>query len=189
VRRWRPAGFARRLAGDDTGVAAVESAVVLPVLILMLIGTIELAIVIFMGSSIEAAILEASRYGSTGTTGAMSRQERVLAIVADKTYGLVDMDEVELETLVYDSFASIGQPEPFADDDGNGAYSPGEGFTDINGNGAWDDDMGAAGLGGPSDVVVYRVEYTWGIMSVLAQSVLGDSFRHVSSIAVRNEPF
>jgi hypothetical protein len=164
--------------------------VVLPVMILMLIGTIELSIVIFMGSSIEAAILEASRYGSTGTTGAsVSRQQRVLDILADKTYGLVDMDEVELETLVYESFADIGQPEPFVDDDGNGVYTLGESFTDINGNGQWDDDMGAAGLGGPSDVVVYRVEYAWGIMSLLAQSVLGDSFRHVSSIAVRNEPF
>jgi hypothetical protein len=179
-----------RLAGDTRGVAAVESAVVLPVMILMLIGTIELSIVIFMGSSIEAAILEASRYGSTGTTGAsVSRQQRVLDILADKTYGLVDMDEVELETLVYESFADIGQPEPFVDDDGNGVYTLGESFTDINGNGQWDDDMGAAGLGGPSDVVVYRVEYAWGIMSLLAQSVLGDSFRHVSSIAVRNEPF
>jgi hypothetical protein len=70
-----------------------------------------------------------------------------------------------------------------------GVFYRGHWFIDINGNGVWDDDMGAAGLGGPSDVVVYRVEYDWGIITPLIQSVLGESVRHMSSIAVRNEPF
>jgi hypothetical protein len=168
----------------------IEFAYLFPILLLMILGTIELSLVMFIGSSIESAILEASRYGSTGeSTEGLSRGDRVLEIVADKTYGLVDMDDVELETLVYSSFADVGQPEPFEDDNDDGNYDLGEPYSDINGNGQWDDDMGAAGLGGPSDVVVYRVEYDWGIITPLIQSVLGDSVRHMSSIAVRNEPF
>ena len=31
----------------------------------------------------------------------------------------------------------------------------------------WDADMGAAGLGGPSDVVVYRLTYDWGIITAV----------------------
>ena len=53
-----------------------------------------------------------------------------------------------MDTLVYESFADIGKPEPFTDQDGNGAYNAGEPFVDVNGNGQWDADMGEAGLGG-----------------------------------------
>ena len=86
-------------------------------------------------------------------------------------------------------FGNIGQPEPFHDIDLNGQYDVGEPFTDVNGNGQWDSDMGAAGLGGPGDVVVYRVEYPWAIMTPLLQAATGETITHKASIAVRNEPY
>ena len=49
--------------------------------------------------------------------------------------------------------------------------------------------MGAAGLGGGGDVVVYRVRYAWGIMTPMIREVIGESIEHISSVAVRNEPF
>jgi Flp pilus assembly pilin Flp len=180
----------RRLRGDQRGATIVEFAVIFPVFILAIFGIIETAIVLFVSSSIEAAVLEASRFGITGgLTPGVSREARVLDIVGDKTYGLVDMEQVDIQTLVYASFDDIGQPEPFEDDNFNTVWDDPEPFTDVNGNGVWDADMGAAGLGGPSDVVVYRVSYDWGVMTPLIQDVLGDSVRHVSSVAVRNEPF
>lgn len=184
------ARYLRRLRGEEDGATIVEFALIFPVFLLAVFGGIETAIVIFISSSIESAVLEASRYGVTGgTVPGVTREERVLDIVGRKTYGLVNMDEVEVETLVYESFDDIGQPEPFDDANGNGVYNEGEAFTDVNGNGVWDADMGAAGLGGPSDVVVYRVSYAWGIMTPFIRNVMGDSIAHVSSVAVRNEPF
>ena len=59
----------------------------------------------------------------------------MLEIVERQTYGLLDMDQVDLDTLVYESFADIGEPEPFTDENGNGAYDAGEAFIDVNGNG------------------------------------------------------
>jgi Flp pilus assembly pilin Flp len=180
----------RRLRREEDGATVVEFAFVFPVFILAVLGTIETAIVTFISSSIEAAVLEASRYGITGgTIPGVTREERVLDIVGDKTYGLVDMDLVGIDTLVYESFDDIGQPEPFEDANLNVVYDTGELFTDVNGNGQWDADMGAAGLGGPSDVVVYRVTYAWGIMTPLIRSVIGESVLHASSVAVRNEPY
>ena len=180
----------RRLRRDERGATIVEFAVIFPVFILAMFGIIETAIVLFVSSSIEAAVLEASRFGITGSlTPGVSREDRVLEIVGDKTYGLVDMDQVDIQTLVYASFDDIGQPEPFEDENLNTVYDDPEPFTDVNGNGIWDADMGAAGLGGPSDVVVYRVSYDWGVMTPLIRNVLGESVRHVSSVAVRNEPF
>lgn len=190
ARRLHPVGFLRRLRGEEGGATVVEFALIFPVFLLAVFGGIETAIVIFISSSIEAAVLEASRYGITGgTVEGVSREQRVLDIVGDKTYGLVDMDRVEIDTLVYESFDDIGQPEPFDDGNGNGVYDVGEAFTDVNGNGVWDADMGLAGLGGPSDVVVYRISYAWGIMTPLIRNVMGESVEHVSSVAVRNEPF
>jgi hypothetical protein len=181
----------RRLWCDPSGTALLEFAVIFPAFILALIGIIEVAIVLFISSSIEAAVLEASRFGITGGTPeeGVSREDRVLEIVAEKTYGLVDMDDVELDTLVYASFDDIGEPEPFEDDNTNGIYDMGEPYTDVNGNGQWDADMGAAGLGGPSDVVVYRISYQWGLITPLMRKTLSETVRHTSSVAVRNEPF
>ena len=177
------------LAACTAGATAVEFALILPVLLLFIIGSIEMAINLFIGSSIESAVMEASRYGITGTEAGVSRADRVLEIVADRTYGLIDMDQVDMDTLVYESFADIGKPEPFTDQDGNASYNTGEPFVDVNGNGQWDEDMGEAGLGGPSDVVVYRLTYDWGIITPVMREVMGESVRHVSSIAVRNEPY
>ncbi len=168
---------------------AVEFALILPLLLLFIVGTIETAIVLFIGSSIEAAVMEASRFGITGNEPGVSRADRVLEIVAERTYGLLDMDQVHMDTLVYQSFADIGQPEPFTDGNGNHVYDAGESFVDVNGNGQWDPDMGAAGLGGPSDVVVYRLSYDWGIVTPLMREIMGETVTQVSSIAVRNEPF
>lgn len=177
------------LPRGETGSTAVEFALVMPLLLLFIVGGIEIAIVLFIGSSIESAVMEASRYGITGTEFGVSRADKVKQIVGEKTYGLLDMDKVKIETLVYESFADIGKPEPFTDTDGNHVYNTGEPFIDVNGNGQWDPDMGAAGLGGPSDVVVYRLSYAWGIVTPVIREILGESVTHMSSIAVRNEPF
>jgi hypothetical protein len=178
-----------RLTACTAGSTAVEFALILPLLLLFIIGSIEMAINLFIGSSIESAVMEASRYGITGTEAGVSRADRVLEIVGDRTYGLLDMDQVNMETLVYESFADIGQPEPFTDQNANHVYNAGEPFVDVNGNGEWDADMGEAGLGGPSDVVVYRLSYDWGIITPTMRGILGDNVTHVSSIAVRNEPY
>jgi hypothetical protein len=179
----------RPLARCLRGATAVEFALVLPVLLLTTIGTIEIAIVLFVGSSMEAAVIEASRFGITGGEDGMTREERVLDIVQDRTYGLLDMAQVGLDTLVYSSFADIGKPKPWTDENGNGSWDAGEPWTDVNGNAQWDPDMGEAGLGGPSDIVVYRLSYDWGVVTPMMSELLGGSVHHVSSIAVRNEPY
>ena len=185
-----PEHAARGLADDARGATAVEFALILPVLLTFFFGIIEVALSLFINSSIESAVFEASRFGVTGgTVAGVSRQDRVLAIVEERTYGLVNPATVTIDTLVYDTFSDIGKPEPFVDANANAAYDAGEVFTDVNGNGVWDADMGAAGLGGPSDVVVYQLTYDWGIVTPLMRRVMGETVEMVSSVAVRNEPF
>jgi hypothetical protein len=174
----------------ERGQAIVEFAFLAPAFIAILGAILEFSGIMFVQTILEGGARAASRYGITGATSdGVSREDRIRAIMEDHSYGIVDMDYLEMETLVYENFGDIGQPEPFTDENGNDAYDTGEPFTDINGNGNWDPDMGAAGLGGPEDVVVYRVSYDWDIIIPLFRPIFGDAITLQSNIAVRNEPF
>jgi Flp pilus assembly pilin Flp len=179
----------RRLGRDDRGAAAVQFAVLAPALLLLVLGSFEVAIMLFVSGTMEAAVLAASRAGVTGfTEDGVSREERIRDIILDRTLGFVDMDRAVMRTLVYSNFDQIGQPEPFTDENGNGVHDGGEPFNDVNGNGEWDDDMGSAGLGGPGDIVLYDIEYEMGAVTRLFEPIFG-RIVHRAAVAVRNEPF
>ena len=179
-----------RRAAEDRGNAAMEFAFIAPIFLGMVGAIMEFSGIMFVQALLEGSAREASRYGITGfTQEGVSRDEQILAIVEKNTFGLIDLDELEMTTLVYENFGDVGQPEPFTDANGNGVYDAGEAFTDVNGNGAWDEDMGAAGLGGPGDVVVYQMSYDWDIIIPMFRPFFGDSINLQANIAVRNEPF
>tara|TARA_R110000868_G_scaffold266660_1_gene525980 strand:+ start:19981 stop:20679 length:699 start_codon:yes stop_codon:yes gene_type:complete len=183
----------RRLRQCRRGVTAIEFAVVAPAVFLTVAGVIELALVMFVSTLSEGGLREASRFSITGfIPPGMTREERILQILGEHTIGLVDMDEATVEYKVYPSFDDIGKPEPFTDNaPANGSYDAGEAFQDINGNGQWDSDMGAAGLGGPGDIVLYTIEFDWELMTPLVSPFVGTNGKLTmkSSVAVKNEPF
>jgi Flp pilus assembly protein TadG len=182
----------RRLIDNRDGVAAIEFAVAAPIVTLSIAGLIEISMVMFISSLLEGGIRDASRFGITGyVPPGTTREQQIRKLVGDATVGLIDMATTIIDTKVYPSFGDVGQPEPYTDSNGNGHYDAGEPFTDVNGNGQWDPDMGAAGLGGPGDIVVYTVTADWRLMTPLLVPLMGTG-GHMSlsaSVAVRNEPF
>jgi Flp pilus assembly protein TadG len=174
---------------DERGSAAIEFALCAGVLILLLSAIIEFGVMFAVDASLQAAVMSASRFGVTGAEGeGMSRQAQILAIIDDRTLGLVDTGRMEISTRVYASFDQIGKPEPFVDANGNNTFDAGEAFTDVNGNGTWDADLGVAGLGGAGDVVVYSLSYPWTALTpLLAPFLNGTTLR--AAVAVRNEPW
>ena len=183
----------RRLKACRRGVTGIEFAVVAPAVFLTVAGIIELAMIMFVSTLSEGGLREASRFSITGfTPPGMTREERILQILGEHTIGLVDMTQATVTYKVYPSFDDIGKPEPFTDDaPANGTYDAGEAFQDINGNGQWDSDMGAAGLGGPGDIVLYTIEFEWALMTPLVAPLMGNDGKITmnSSVAVKNEPF
>jgi len=179
----------RRLHRHRGGANALEFALVALPLFTIVIGFFEFALLTVTAAVLESAALEAARFGATGEVPEnMSREERMFEIVEDRTFGLIDMDALEIETLIYNQFDVIGEPEGFTDQNGNGQWDDGEPFQDVNGNGTWDQDQGQAGLGGADDIVVYRMDYPWqpytGLMIPFTDEIVLSS-----SIPVRNEPF
>jgi len=188
----------RRARGSCTwlverrGASALEFALLAPVLLLLLVGIVEYALVLFVQFSLDHAVGEAARFGITGRTlPGQDRMEAVRAVLRARLPALLEAEAVTIDTLVYPDFDSIGRPEPFVDRNGNGTHDAGEPFTDLNGNGRWDEDMGVPGAGGPDDVVLYRARTRWRLISPLGPLLAPPDgvLELESSVAVRNEPF
>jgi hypothetical protein len=192
----RPAPTAATAAGlgaGEGGATVVEFALVAPAFLAILCAIMEFSGIMFVQTLLEGAAREASRYGITGRApegiSHINREDKIREIIAATGVGVIDLDRLDMDTLVYDSFEDVGQPEPFTDENESDAYDPGEPYSDINGNGQWDEDMGAAGLGGAGSVVIYRLRYDWPIMIPLFVPFFGETIALQANIAVRNELF
>ncbi len=161
------------LAHDRRGSFASEFAMVMPFLAALVIGMLEVFLVMFTQGALQSAVGGAARLGTTGQQEG-DRRQAILAQIEERTFGLIDTSMAEIDVLVYPRFADIGQPEPFTDLNGNGQWDPGEPFSDINGNGVHDDDMGVAGLGGPEDIVLYRLRYSSNMVSGIFRPIFGE---------------
>lgn len=186
-------GFWRRLATSEDGTPAIEFAFVAPLLILLLLGIVEVAMVVAGNILLEGAVRQASRYGITGYVPAgTTRVAYIQQVVSKNSAGLINVNNVAIDYKVYSSFGNVHQPEPFVDQNGNTVHDTGEPFTDINGNAQWDVDMGVAGLGGPGDIVAYTISYSWPVVSAILKPLLGGNdqlLKLKAQVVVRNEPY
>jgi Flp pilus assembly pilin Flp len=186
----------RRFARSNDGAAALEFALVLPPLCLILVGMFEVSMLMFTQASMEGALREAARFGMTGSVAdPADRQDQILALIDKNTFNM--LDDPTISFLIYPSFGDVGEPEPYTENSvpPNETYDAGiDGFTpsqDVNGNGVWDGDQGEAGLGASEQIVQYTVEYDWEVMTPFMAPVFGDDGKvHLkASIVLRNEPW
>lgn len=144
-----------RLAGDRRGIAAVEFAILAPVMLTLMMGLMELGYQAYVQAAVTGAVQKAGRdsaiQGATPATidAKVLGQVQMIAKGAAFTSGFPTR-------LNYSNFSAIA-PEPFVDSNNNGVRDAGECYTDVNGNGRWDDDAGRTGQGGANDVTVYTV--------------------------------
>lgn len=183
----------RGLRRNESGTVTIELALIAPVFFMLMFGIIEYSLVMFGTAVLESATSNTARMGKTGyTEEGVTRQDMLYEMVRTKAGGLLDAEKLEITTQVYGGFSDVREPEPYNDQNGNGTYESSEPYTDINGNGQWDSDMGAAGLGGAGEVVVYTVRYPWSVITPGIRQILGNddgNFIMQSSIVVRNEPY
>ncbi len=186
--RKRPVNQRRRL--DESGVAAVEFAMVLPLLLLLTFGVIEMGMIMATMTSLEGGLKEASRYGITGKTpNDATRIEKIRQILDEHTLDLVDMGEAEFVVKTYPSFSGVGQMEPFTDMNGNGTWDDGEPYSDLNPDNSWGE-LGTVGAGMGGEVVSYSVKVPYHIMTPFAGDWIAKNgiLPLAATIVVRNEP-
>lgn len=182
----------QRFPRNDDGSTLMEFAFGAPILITVMLASMEFGTIMLTNTLMESSLREAARFGITGQQpDGVTRLERIIEIIDERTLGLIDMDEARVDILIYPSFSDIGRGEDYVDGNANGTYDPGETFSDDNGNGQWDADIGAAGSGASGDIVVYRLNYDWQTMTPFSKYFVGNEgiLKLGASIVVRNEPW
>jgi Flp pilus assembly pilin Flp len=194
--RWRMpmrlCAILRKFQREERGVTAIEFAVIAPVLMLLIFGIIEFALIMTLYNVMEGATSISARLGKTGFTApGVTRAQTILDSITDRAGTLIDKDKLIVTSKFYKQYDQINDPEPYSDSNSNSNYDMGEPYTDINGNGAWDVDMGSSGYGSAGDVVVYKASYPWPIATPIMRELIGVSgnFIITTHAVVKNEPY
>ncbi|MEE4206043.1 MAG: TadE family protein [Erythrobacter sp.] len=187
--------FFGRLAREREGVTIVEFAFVAPVMFMLILGLLEMGYVAFARSTLESAILVASRESKVAECPAQTAE-----LIEDELMDRLSVISTfnnqppKLEVRSYGTnFRNVGNPEPFNDIDASGTWDPGEPYQDFNGNGQWDDDMGKDGnFGQFGEVVEFSASMdVVSLIPYVAAAVNGNEgfYRVTAETVVRNEPF
>lgn len=183
----------RLLLRRRDGTAALEFALILPLILTMVMGIIEVSMILFVSALLEGGLRDASRFGITGSVPAGSTREQVIVdIVNDRSLGLFSLTTSDVRMRSYDSFEDVGQPEPLVlDANSNGQCDAGDTYSDVNDNSTWDADMAKTGAGESSSIVVYDVVVDWSLLTGFMAPLIGEDGKMpvTASITVRNEPY
>lgn len=189
------------------GSSALETAICLPPLMLLLTMAADHAWLALVQHQLGHAARAASRFGITGQADAPApssalvplcpgsglaagapRVDRIRAIVAAESGVVLRVADLCLGVGSYAGYQGVGRPEPLVDVNGNGRHDTGEGFTDVNGNGQWDPDQAQATPGGGDQVAVYTLRYVSHPLTGVVPG-LGRDIPLETRVVVRNEPF
>ncbi|MBO9519455.1 MAG: pilus assembly protein [Porphyrobacter sp.] len=182
----------RRLAADETGVAAIEFAFVAPVFLMMLMAVFDVGFLFYAQSVLQGAVDEGARSASLENTQWTTIKERVSRQVkAVIPVGNASTDiSFDFDPSYYANYKDVNLPEDFTDKDGDGEWDPNECYVDRNGNGSYDLDVGLGGRGGAQDVVWLHAQVTYKRIFPL-WAMLGQSQDYTISAStfLRNQPF
>jgi Flp pilus assembly protein TadG len=155
------------------GVAQIEFALVAIPFMLLLVGTLEIAVMFFTDSVIEGATKEAARQIRTGQVQESADPEAAFrAKLCKELFGIIDCSKVVFNVQTFSSFSSVSMPIE-VDEDGNVVST---GFLP----------------GGSSAVTVVRSIYRWNFITPLISQVLPaplGGHMLVSTVAFQNEPY
>lgn len=182
-----------RLFADRRGITIVEFAIILPAMLTLICGTIEMGHMILARQVLEGAVVEAARKATASleTSEAQRRQIMVDSVTRSMgAFATAPGQAIDIQTRVYADFSSA-YPETYTDQNGNGRYDAGEPYVDRNRNGQWDNATVKTGtLGGPGDVVSYTVRYPKRVLFGFVGRFIGRStgvLPLAATTVVRNE--
>ncbi len=177
------------LKHNESGATVTEFALILPALMVMLMGLLDLAYNMYTAQMLQGAIQQAARNstieGATGNSNALD------GIVTTAVRSIVPGNTPVFSRKAYANFANVGRPEDFTDTDSDGLCNNNEPFEDTNGNGIWDQDPGNTGFGGARDAVLYTVTVTYRRPFPVFAFIPGQSSNYTmsASTVLRNQPF
>jgi Flp pilus assembly protein TadG len=176
-----------RLRDDQRGSPIAEFAVVAPTMMLLIMGSMDLAYSSYVTSVLEGEIQKASR--DSGLEGSGDKLAAIQTKAENQVKILVKNATFTPLRKSYTSYLSV-KPERFTDKNGNGQYDAGECFDDVNANRQWDSDPGNNGQGGANDVAAYTMKMSFPRLFPLA-GMIGLSSTETITVKtyLRNQPY
>jgi Flp pilus assembly pilin Flp len=177
------------LGRDRRGATIVEFALILPVMCVLLLGTLDLGYRSYVTSIVQGSLHEAARMATVGGIPTAT----IEAHVRDRLRDFSGNATVTTTTRSYSDFNGVRTPEPFTSDTApTGQYNPGDCYRDENGNNRWDADRGRGGLGGSEDVVFFEVTMRYPHIVPMA-NFLGSQWSNdvviTQNTVLRNQPY
>lgn len=178
----------RHLRQQNEGAAAVEFALIAPMLIMVIMGMFDVGYTLYANVTLQGAVQQAAR---KATVESGQSTWSLMDNAVRRQVGLVVPNaNVTFNRKAYSNFSNVGMPEDFTDVNGNGQCNAGEPFEDANGNGIWDQDRGANGMGGARDAVLYTVTVTYRRPFPMATLIgLPRDVTSVAKTVLRNQPY
>jgi Flp pilus assembly protein TadG len=177
-----------RIRRDLRGATLIEFAMILPVLMILLMGTFDLGYQSYVTSIVQGALHEASRMATVGnvpmSTIETHVQNRLRSFSRNAT--------ITVRTDSYSDFNGVAVAEPLTTDQGTpNVYDQAtDCYRDVNGSGKYSRDMGRSGMGGSEDVVRFQVRMTYPRLFPMA-GLLGwsNNVEIVQNTMLRNQPY
>ncbi len=176
----------RDVARNQAGATALEFALVAPVFLLLLMGTLHAGQMAYGAAALNGAVQAVARNSTLEGAKAAALDAEVEKAISAILPGV----KVSSKRDSYFDFADIGRAEKFTDGDGDGVCNNGEPFADLNGNKKWDTDSTRTKIDGASDVVV--TTYTAVYSSNFAVPLVSDAGSTITLTAKsikKNQPF
>jgi Flp pilus assembly protein TadG len=162
---------------DDSGVAAIELALLLPVMMFVIFGTAELLCQIYIRSNMHMMVRQAARDSIVGSAD-LATIESALRQKLEILPGLKKGAELDISVCQQDGCGERTAivSELTGDTNANNVCDTGETFTDYNRNGVAEKAgtvVTGNSLGGPNDPVIFEVKgeakYFFGSLSFLGK--------------------
>jgi len=184
----------KRLISDPNGASIMEFGLIAPVVMIMMLGTMDIGHSYFVRATLDGAIQTAARSSSLEGAVSLTAQEQVDLRVKESILALAPDATISSTRRYYKTFsdAALARAETVIEPptDVNLRCDPGESFMDANNNGVWDADGGSDGQGGAKDVVIIKFKVSYPRLFPMAGLIgLPDNVELQSNSILANQPY
>jgi Flp pilus assembly protein TadG len=162
---------------SSSGSAAVEFGLVAAPFLVLLIATLETALIFFAGRTLDETTEQAARYIFTGQAQQSGMTQSQFAnYVCQHTYALFNCNKFMINVQNYNSFSAANTASPALNFNAQGQV----------------DNQWAYSPGNPGDIVVVQVMYEWPVIGLLGFNLANIGSNQallVSTVVFKNEPF
>lgn len=150
---------------NQDGASIMEFGLIAPVVMVMMLGTMDIGHSYFVRATLDGAMQTAARSSSLEGSATLTAQELVDLRVKSSILDLAPGATITSTRRYYKTFseAALARAETVIEAPlgADLKCDPGESFMDANENGLWDSDGGSDGQGGAKDIVIIKFKVSY----------------------------